>query len=710
MAVVAVITVAVLTQMNAGQRHLVAASRERAESQARALAEMGLERMSLYATQYMQQVPAVPDLDGLLDPSLGASLDGDEFIPPASFASGSTVVHVPKNATGTPLRAALHRYRMVKMNGGAYLVRVDDNSDDGLTGLATATGNNTVAEGLGSSVLFRDRDRSVFLTAIGIYPVPPGTSDADAYEKASARITLKRFLSPQPAPGLFAGGSVNVKDDVAVCGAGGITSDTVNYVGSDGPSDVCVCGAQNLESGPTTSACTDPSNDSDLASACDTPANCATSSSDVGSAQTAPSVTVPGMPAAGWRSLSAIGVSGVLNLGTNNVCELYFQDVDTAAPGNGDDIFLWDHTDTANGCNNATPDPAPPPCSWPSTATTAGTADCSNGGSRCWKLIARINNVAGESLGGATEHTVNDGGEFFAANASQPIPNVADPSMRWPGMCGGAGTCTNCNGTSNTTWGISGSEWTMKNAPRCASQYPSPTIHFFDNPPGQAVMADASFGDPSVCSSGGSPVVTAYLVRNDLSLKEDSAYCCPTCDCATAIPYGSACNPTVAGRSSGTAVRAGGHCYFREDLRVIGAISCSSLNIRDGTGGGCILSDTVVAHGEAPTPLPGGWNLCSDPLADLPTSCDSPGVCVKQNTTIVGTVYSAADLCIRENSNVMGSLVAAEDVGIKEDSEVFGQVVAGGDISIRNDVLINNDGNGSFGTATRTVAWLEAAY
>jgi hypothetical protein len=81
----------------------------------------------------------------------------------------------------------LRQFAFFALDGGACLIRYDDDSDEGrpdLTGVAAPANVTSVDD---PTV---DRDRGIFATAIALFPVAAATAPADAFGNATSRITM----------------------------------------------------------------------------------------------------------------------------------------------------------------------------------------------------------------------------------------------------------------------------------------------------------------------------------------------------------------------------------------------------------------------------------------------------------------------------------------------------------------------------------------
>ncbi len=689
---VAVVVIMITGALEFSGQALLATSKERAEPKARNLAELCLDRTEALARQYARGA-GITDFDGLLDPNLAAAPDGDEFVPSNAQLSGGDV-YVPKAESGAAEpRKGLHRYRLHRESDGACLVRLDDNSDDNKPGLVTATSNSTVVEGGGNDVAHRDRDRGIVITAIGVFPARG--VDADVYGNAAARVTLRRLVTSGGAPGMYAGDEITIKEDTAVCGEGGLMADDLTYVGGGSAAELCACGDVMIDSGAAPAQCTG-AHTSAAGAACNTPATCRPGNTTTGTPPPVPDVVVPAFGT--WRD-NTVGPGGtVANLGTNNMCELYFKDT-----GTDGDIYVWDHTDVGNSCDNASPAPIPTPCAWNAGGTMGA---CAAGQSPCWKLVARVEvGGAGQLLNGVAEHTIIDGGkEYFAPNNGAAIPNVTDNTRRWNTLCGTCSGCTGAAGRETFTVTAAGNTWGTKNTV-LRSYLPSPLVMLFEHPVGEPVELEDDFGNGGVVGTD-EPIIATLLVQNRLLIKRNTSLCCATCNCAgTAVWPVAPLDSTQAARANGVALRAGDDCYFRENTHVVGSVSCGTLNIKENSSVVGAVTSHVSRGGGAG--LPGGWDECVD---ELGISCDDPGVCIKESSTVVGTVLSKGDVCVKQGSTFYGSVLSEDDIYFKENSTVYGQVVAEDDIAAKEGVTVNNDGNGALGASTRRVAWMDQGW
>lgn len=282
MLLLAVATAVALNQFTVVSNETVTSVRVEEEIQARATAEGCLALMQSYVVGYIGTSPPgfnQIDFDRLIDRD-GVADNGDDFLP-----SMGTRVLVPKSLTSTPATEAAHQWsflpRGVLPNQGACLMRVEDNSDDGFPASSVPTGtsgNNTVAEGGGRDVPTRDRDRAIYITVIGLYPLLPGTTGPDAYERAHSRVTLRRLFSTenpvQTPPAVQACGDVALSSNTRIEGLGGVQADNISISGGT----TCGCGlytANTVPATPPTACDANPLNCSPPATSAQTPPPCA---------------------------------------------------------------------------------------------------------------------------------------------------------------------------------------------------------------------------------------------------------------------------------------------------------------------------------------------------------------------------------------------------------------------------------------------------
>lgn len=252
---------------------------EKAEIMADYLAETGLMRTAAYL---MAMGDAEPDFDEALDPMLDTTCAWNDLTSGAITMGGTqTDDHLPRLAGGTadatPSGGSGLYYQRFEYGGGAYFIRIDDNSDDGHEGwncpnactyysawnrnnyFRSSTNNHdwyyspgyynnapnyqggiytwgpTCPEAASPEINqlrdnpVRDRDKLVMVTAIGIYP---GNSFAGAMARRSYRLLMGPM---RQKPVIAAAGSVTLGSGVKMCGySGGVYSNGSITVGGSG--------------------------------------------------------------------------------------------------------------------------------------------------------------------------------------------------------------------------------------------------------------------------------------------------------------------------------------------------------------------------------------------------------------------------------------------------------------------------------------------
>lgn len=289
--VLAAMTLLVGTTLQLGEDERRSASLMRHDARALALAEAGVERSRAYLAALLA---TNVDLDRALDPKLDTgcillpTLDGERDDDHLPAFTGGDVVELPGSGK---------RFYRVPHADGAYLVRFDDNDDDGDSPAPVAATSNNPGGGCleGDNLApeknnpVRDRDQTVIVTVVGLYP---GTDPATA----QARKVLRVRVGPQAPAGIIAGGSVDLDGASHVCGAHGDIFATEDITGTG-----CICGT-GCKGGPPKKQ------------ACDANTTClAQSGGDVCSAtgggsnsQCVPGTTVPPPPVVNvWSSVNA---------------------------------------------------------------------------------------------------------------------------------------------------------------------------------------------------------------------------------------------------------------------------------------------------------------------------------------------------------------------------------------------------------------------
>ena len=253
-----------------------------------ALARAGMER----ATAYLQVVAKTSgDLDLALDPDQVANCNATPMT-----CGATTFCNRPKFTDALAVGGTTYlgkNYTAVAFNGGAYLVRFDDDADDaadwatsGRTGPDqwlpqtdnhVAGGNNCNEGPLAPLNLkdnpFRDRNRSMIVTTIGI---APGTNPATAQHRTVLR-KLFTFRTPPTVAGFTASGALTAAGtNFEACSPVGSVEVFGAFTGSAG--QTCTCGDSRV-----TGAMTGLDTCINMAgSPCNTPATCAAGSNAAG--------------------------------------------------------------------------------------------------------------------------------------------------------------------------------------------------------------------------------------------------------------------------------------------------------------------------------------------------------------------------------------------------------------------------------------------
>jgi hypothetical protein len=501
MLLLAVATAVAVSQFTVVSNEAVSSVRVEEELQARALAEGCLALVERYAQGYIGTSPPgfnFPDFDGLLDRD-NTLHSADDHLP-----TFGTRVLIPRNLTPTTgATAAAHQWaflaRGAAPNVGGCLMRLEDNSDDGLP--SVPSGTTSAIEGLGRDVPQRDRDRAITITVVGLFPVLATTSAEEAWERAHARVTLKKLFAaenPQEAPpALQACDDVTLSSNTAISGLGGVQGDSITVNGGS----TCGCGQYT---GNSVTPSTPPN-------ACAAP--CVAPSVAVAAP---PACAAPPIPSATYY-MDNKGFGDPFkndnNIGDDDSCKVYIDRFGR--------VFVWDFTDTyanepldstrgvpltalaqyvrplagtalahqtipnfpVHDCTNYRTDPVELPCEWDTdganTSDERVTCDFSNGNRKlrqtpCWKPIAHLGDLklmtSDVTLGTATiptlsglktnhtEMSSDENSEDLLFLKNKPIPNVRDQTKRFATglasttICGDPGGCEDCTGASNNDW------------------------------------------------------------------------------------------------------------------------------------------------------------------------------------------------------------------------------------------------------------------
>lgn len=361
--VLAAMTLLVATTLQLGEDERRSASLVRHDARALALAEAGVERSRAYLAALLA---ANVDLDRALDPKLdtqclllpspGGGQDDDHL--PVFTDTGVDVVELPGSGK---------RFRRVPYEDGAYLVRFDDNDDDGNSPApAAATSNNLGAgclEGndlaVGKSNPVRDRDQTVILTVVGLYP---GTDPATA----QARKVLRVRVGPQPAAGIIAGGTIDMDGASHVCGLHGDILSTGDIAGTG-----CMCGTECKGGPPKKQAC-----DANTTCLAQSAGDVCSATGGGSSSQCIPGTSVPPPPPVRvWSSLNAPpGCTG-------GACTPFYY----LRYASGAQVHMWDYSRT--GCEK----PQSCPRIFHPGESSFTTEPCS----QCWEEVFDVTGCSG---------------------------------------------------------------------------------------------------------------------------------------------------------------------------------------------------------------------------------------------------------------------------------------------------------------------------
>jgi hypothetical protein len=675
------VSVAVLIQLDTASSTQITSLRQNEAAWARAYAEQCLDLGNRVANAYLTNTGAI-DFDCLLD-SGGAGCDGvndNDHVPQAADMPGSTVVYIPKaEALSPPARRAQHRFRYMPIDAGGCFLRFDDNTDEFLTAATFApltdnTGAGEEGPALGREVLHRDRDRTIFITAIGVHP-RLGATPADHYEAGHSRVTLRRAfgtaLSARDA--IAAGGGVTVEQNAEICGNGSISAGAASNLdlGVTG----CMCGDMNADT--CVGTCPLPG--------C-TPAQCTTCSDNTPSANpspaTPPTVTVPTVgltPGALALESFAKDVGGTTNLGANGVCEFWFKG------GGVGEIFYWDHEDAGNSCDSYTTDPVERPCSVWDVSTDPATPTCVAGETPCWKLAGRYDGT--DVAPGKAATLIN----------SSPTRNSWDVEARfngvsntpWSAFCGG---CAACGGNTGTVTYDDASDAFLLEDTWDNDDFPTPAYVYVENPAGNDLFFGGNEGNNTWGASG--PLKITWITNQGVDFDSSGGrhLCGAECDCSGLVNIGAfTCDITEpqlppASERECAVVRARGRCDLDNgNDRYFGALQCNEV-IADSSDP-CVAGD-IIAQGPGP-----GTHDCSS--GGSPAFCTTTSICFNNNGNVIGDLTSDGSICMKNGGVVNGDIATTDGFFARNNTTINGTITAEDDVHIGNNTRINPPGGGS---------------
>jgi hypothetical protein len=445
---VAMVAIAMALVFTAGSNRIVAAKGS-AIDESESIAIAGLER----AVAYAERVAEVErDYDQLLDPALDIACVARTADDAILGTSG-----LPRFTDGDAAVVDGISYRRVAYGRGAYLVRFDDDVDDSVDNPAWApfTNNHTVNdcdEGPGPSGFpgghnaFRDRNRTVWISVIGIYP---GVEIAKARHRTSLR-RLHISTARLPAPAFFVGDDLKARDFTFCSALGDVASRKKIELSGDRS-----CGTLTASD--------------DISAAGGDPGPVCTTSDEECAPRAAPA---PHTPLPDFNTIAALS-TGKTNLLANArswfdtgqpQCNLFARDGDFGG------LFFWDPT--RPGCDDGAADADPGP---PAIGITASWTSC-------WvPLFAFVGPLTTNPLGWSEVDASsndswkpNDAAEtpatpLFSANK----PDWSECTVRW--KTGADVSCSACDGA-NVVVGHSGNKVVVNGSNPEAS--PAVTLRF----------------------------------------------------------------------------------------------------------------------------------------------------------------------------------------------------------------------------------------
>ncbi|MBI1947976.1 MAG: hypothetical protein HYS27_19960 [Deltaproteobacteria bacterium] len=739
----AIASAVVVGQLSSARSEAVSAVRVEEEVQARAIAEGCLGLLQGYVNGYMSPTtPTFDDFDLLLDRD-STTNTADDYQP---NISGAVTVQVPK---GTADR--LHAWQFLRRGPagrqGACYLRLEDNSDDGIANNSVQLGATGPNEGPappndGKDNQLRDRDRAINLTVIGVFPALAATANADVWDRAHARVTIKRLHAvrntPQFQPAISACGDISFGNAAQFCGSGGLAAgDDITL------SNSCACGSLQ---GDTFTPATPPTQ----CGCCTAPGTSASSGSPV------PCTPPPTPPQHHYLGISGFGDPnnpGAINLGNTAQCKVFVQNNSIVRPQTA---FMWDVSDNQPFTTlQAAPFNIPPanftggagandnctsyngaanysgigaeaeverPCTWDFSGAGHPIITCAANQTLCWKPIAVLDNVdndANFTAGGAAqfewESDNNDADLMFYK--SQPIPYVKDTTKRLAAgantLCGAtAGVCDNCEAGAKNR---SSSNWLMEcdnaSAPcndfhahsqSSNTNFPAPTIFIVEADSFDRLELEQPGGDTE-------PIWATWLLNKSPDIQTASGFC------SAMMPNG--CVGPMTGRliAAANCVTAGaqvppplypgtprppqqaypvvfrvnngtntGQCSFDEDNTYVGSIECPAISMSDTP---CLVGDLIATNQFTV----GSVSACNTAECN-PAGAPDIGVCFNDNFNSAGAVvWSLGSVCGGGTNNATFNMDinTLGNVDFKNQITVNGVINAGGDVSFKNTAQIN---------------------
>jgi hypothetical protein len=766
LAVIAVITAVVAGQLLTSQKAAVTGFRTMEDAEARAIAEACLDQLTQYAVDAIPLTPPVTgvpapnaDYDILLAGANGnspANFDSDDFLP---FGVAANTIHIPPVATDQ-----LHAYELIDVrpgSGGLCAARFDDNSDDGKPPLP-ATSSSTVCEGagVGNDVRNCDRDLSVYLTVVGLFPANLGSAGT-AYNNAHAHVTLRRLIQQperqQSARSAVSAPNVSFGKNAELCGSGGIEAKSISTNKND-----CVCGTTDATS-CTGKGCPPFSKSCPGCPSCDPPINSVGDPTPILTnidihwdlaLTNFPSGEILGAPPRAFTGVPPTPQIGQLapttypsgsfpatdNISNNQFCGLWAAPDPLATTANELRIYVWDRQDPSafttlggapsfvggiapvgslDNCTAPAPTPTDPPspCDWPPNAT--GLINCTSATqSACWKLIARMVpgtpgapvGIAGgptPGVGGWNEGTGGD--DEFHPRKNVAIPNVAGGKMFGTGtaattLCGDPNGCQNCStaaaGASGTNnfFRMHTDHWHFQEG-GTNDLGPVPVMLF-------AQKWASSSRTVHYNQTGDNPTGSLRIsVQTDdtITIDDGQSVCCATCNC------------TGVGPPPG-----------KFDLS--GAANCDPKTSQFTSTNGIGLNEIGQNKGVTDYSPPGGSTTPNNLAETGGTALKAKGIITLGNATMIGDVRGggvdiqgtpcvvgsivgldptvnicsdtncpAANVCEGNNGVFTGDIHSMNSVVLKNNPIIDGDVVAAVGVCMKNNPTIN--GTVTAGTA-----------
>jgi hypothetical protein len=751
----AIVTAVVVGQYSTTRSEAGASIRVEEEIQSRAIAEGCLALLQRYVDTYMQPAnPRFDDFDQLLDPNFsvtdpiaGTGADGDEFLPKVSGASATPVVMdgsaLPSNPSFVKRWTFMRRGPAGKQ--GACLMRIEDNSDDGIAEVGTALGATGPREGPAPIIAggnaavdnpFRDRDRAIYLTAIGVFPALD-SNDANVWKKAHTRTTLRRLYAvaskAQSRPAIKSCGNVDFDNGTTICGQGGIEATGSVDIGGG---SACTCGAIN---GTTVSGNTGA---------------CGCCSNPPASSPGSPAVCdpPPAPPPHSHLGLNAFGNPNDetnINLGDKTTCKVF-----STALG---EVFIWDVTDPAalttltndyglapagnqqdcrfsNGVANhtgtGTSKEIQRPCTW--TFTGAGakpTVSCASAAeSLCWKPLAILNQrndradfVASNALDFEWESQNKDADMVFYKGV--PIPFSKDRSKTLAAataadtFCGADSTsCPTCMSAAPIVEDRASLQWLFEcngGAPAgfCSDyhahahwsnkRFPAPTVFVLESAnkkkiqleqdPADTeplwmtlnVIRDANMGDNTGMCSAHMPNACKSVPPGMTGKTISSGSCTDGNAQVPASPYAP---PTVREPPDLTypivyrADPVSGDCTFDKSVTLVGSVECPIINMNNANQ--CVVG-ALIGTG---TSSSGAMGNC------ITTECPTGSICIENNfSSANSTLWSVGSIC-GGNTNaatINADIYTTGGIDFKNSISVKGIIEATGNVFFKNNATIN---------------------